>query len=84
MTKTWQPLHTAPRDGWIWLFLPSAEFKAAANGTVSDVKHLAVVGQWNAERNAWLTREGNREVYPSLWHDANPNGAAPDLPDLAA
>jgi hypothetical protein len=80
----WHPSHEAPRDRWVWLFLPSAEFKAAANGTVSDVKHVAVVGQWNAARGAWITREDGREVYPSLWSDANPNGVMPDNPLLEA
>lgn len=84
MTGAWKEMQTTPRDGWVWLFLPSAQFTAAANGTVSDVRHQAVVAQWNAERGVWITRDDGREVYPSLWHDANPNGAAPDMPKLAA
>jgi hypothetical protein len=78
----WAPVHHAPRDKAVWLFLPSAKFTAAANGTVTDVAHDVVVAKWSPARSAWLTRDGEREVYPSMWNDAVVDGAAPDMPEL--
>lgn len=80
----WAPSHDAPRDRPVWLFLPGAEFKALANGTVTDVKHAAVVAQWDAARGAWINRKTGHEVYPSLWSDADVDGVMPDNPMLEA
>lgn len=80
----WQGSHSAPRDKAVWLFLPAASYTAAANGTVTDVKHDVVVAKWNPARSVWLSREGEREVFPSMWNDAAVDGPAPDMPELAA
>lgn len=76
----WKPVQEAPRDREVWLFLPSAERTVRPDGTVTDVKHKAVVGKWDGH---WVDRTGNA-VYPSLWHDAAVNGVMPDNPLLEA
>ena len=80
----WQPVQTAPRDQPIWLFLPSIGFTHAPDGTVSNVTHACVVGQWDAARSAWINRETGADVYPSLWCDHDVTGVMPDNPLLAA
>jgi hypothetical protein len=85
VTASWQGLQTAPRDGReVWLFLPAAAYKIAAEGTVSDVKHAAVVAAYDKARGAWIARDGGRDVYPSLWSDADVDGVMPDNPLLTA
>jgi hypothetical protein len=51
---------------------------------VSDVKHAAVVAAYDKARGAWIARDGGRDVYPSLWSDADVDGVMPDNPLLAA
>ncbi|WP_339500618.1 hypothetical protein [Pseudomonas canadensis] len=77
----WFDLHDAPRDRPVWLFLPSAKFTADAQGRPIAVEHEVVVASWNGEHCAWVTDE--RYVFPSLWSDADPQGASPELPVLA-
>lgn len=80
MTGGWKPLDAMARAlGEVWLFLPSASFKADEHGRVTDVVHHVVIGRWDGH---WVDRAGT-PVYPSLWHDADVAGAAPQEPELA-
>lgn len=77
-TATWRDLHDAPRDRAVWLFLPSSKYEADASGRPVKVEHEVVLAQWQANHSAWMA--GSRTVYPSMWSDADPAGAAPESP----
>jgi hypothetical protein len=78
----WEPSHHAPRDRAVWLFLPSASWKADANGRPTEVAHKSVVGRWDKSQSAWIDIKTGNHVYPSLWCDAPPDGVMPDNPLL--
>jgi hypothetical protein len=78
----WKSLHDAPRDRYVWLFLPSARWKAKPDGTPYDVTHECVVAKWDARQGVWATEQG-RHVYPSVWSDADIGGSAPAQPEEA-
>ncbi len=78
----WHSVHDAPRDRAVWLFLPSAKWTAKPDGTVTDVEHACVVAQWDKAQSAWINRTTGGPVYPSMWHPADIDGAAPEMPKL--
>lgn len=78
----WRDLHDAPRDGKVWLFLPSSKFEADAQGRPTSVEHEVLVGAWRGDQSAWMV--GERRVYPSMWSDADVDGPAPDNPLVKA
>jgi hypothetical protein len=63
----WQPLHMAPRDRPVLLFLPTATYTQTADGRPQGVQSAEVVGVWDEARQRWVNRDTGELVYPSQW-----------------
>jgi hypothetical protein len=75
---TWAPSHDAPRDRPVWLFLPGGRWKSDERGRHTEIHNECVVAQWTDGK--WKARDADRDVYPSMWCDADVDGPAPDMP----
>lgn len=76
----WADLHTAPRDKPVWLYVPAYSWTVGPGGQATAVVNAARVARWDRARGAWIDRETDHPVYPSLWSDSDPDGAMPDNP----
>lgn len=77
----WSHSHHAPRDRFVWLFLPCGKWKSDAQGRPSEIEHECVQAKWDDGQKVWVTKEG-RHVYPSLWNDAALGDVPPAMPQL--
>lgn len=63
----WKPLHVAPHDRQIKLYLPAGKYEHDTHGRPFNVENIECVGIWDDAQQHFVNRDTGHKVYASQW-----------------